>query len=107
MSGNIAKLYEVMRRIDEAISEVEKRRDEAKANLDEYVNKVKEELRASLEAQISELINSYRTSAEESIGREVEEYLRRGMEEVEKIRANRGALARELAERILKYLNLT
>lgn len=107
MSSSLGKFYEVMKRLDEAISDVERIKGQIKDELDSYVTHLEEELRNQLEAEIKRMIEEYRANAELSIKREVDEYLSRNRAVIERIRANRGRVVDEAVNRILKEMGFS
>jgi len=104
MSSNLTKFYEVMKKLDDAITDVEKVKEQVKGELDSYLGRVEEELRSRLDGEIKRIIDEYRSSAELSVKREVDEYLSRNRSLMESIKANKDKVINEAVNRILREL---
>ena len=103
-SNNLTKFYEIMRKLDEAISEIEKVREQVKSELDSYLRQIEDDLRKTLNDEISKLVNEYKLNAELSVKREVDEYMRKHRSVIEAIRSNRDRIINESSSRVLKEL---
>ncbi|ABW01697.1 hypothetical protein [Caldivirga maquilingensis] len=103
-SSNLTKFYEIMRKLDEAISDVEKVREQVKSELDSYLRQVEDDLRKTLNDEISKLVNEYKLNAELSVKKEVDEYVHKHRSVIEFIRNNRDRIINEASSRVLKEL---
>ncbi|WP_291767078.1 hypothetical protein [Caldivirga sp. UBA161] len=103
-SNNLTKFYEIMRRLDEAISDVERVKEQVKSELDSYLRQVEDDLRKMLSGEISKLVNEYKLNAELSVKREVDEYMHKHKSIIDAIRSNRDRIINESSSRVLKEL---
>ena len=103
-ANNLTKFYEIMRRLDEAISDVEKIREQVKSELDSYLRQVEENLRKVLDDEINKLINEYKLNAELSVKREVDEYISKHKAIIEAIKNNKDRIVNEASNRVLREL---
>lgn len=103
-SNNLTKFYEIMRRLDETISDIEKVREQVKSELDSYLRQVEDNLRKMLDDEINKLVNEYRLNAELSAKKEVDEYLSKHRSMIETIKDNRDRIINEASGRVLKEL---
>lgn len=101
MSSSLPRFFEVMRRLDDAISDIERKKNEIKDELDKKVKDIEDKLRSDLESEIKRLISSYREEALSRIDKEVEEYVKTRRNVIELAMANRDKIVRYVVDKVL------